>query len=282
MSSFVSRPPVRWLGGKWKLARWITSHFPPHTTYVEPYAGGANILFNKPPSEFEIINDLNSDVVNYFNVLRNRTDELVRAIELTPYSREIQQRSFEPTDDSLEKALRFYIRCYQSFQPGSGLNSDTSWRFQKSNARGKKVTDEWHSTRHLFEAALRLKMVQIEHGDAVEIIRRFDTGETLFYVDPPYVIDTRSGSNTVIYDHEMSDEQHIELAHILRNCAGMVVLSGYRCDLYDDLYHSWTRLDKTATTNAGGASVESLWLSPRVTAMESLPLWNMRAGGVKH
>src|SRR5258706_11196911 len=115
----IGHPPLRWLGGKWKLGNWIIDQFPPHVTYVEPFAGGASVLFQKTPSEIEVINDINGDIVNFFDILRGQTDDLIRAIWLTPFSRAIHLRSYQSTDDPLERALRFYVRCWQSFQPGS-------------------------------------------------------------------------------------------------------------------------------------------------------------------
>ncbi len=268
----VSNPPLRWLGGKWKLGTWIMDHFPPHVAYVEPFAGGANVLLQKPPSEVEVLNDLNSDIVNFFDMLRTRPEELIRAICFTPYSREIHERAHEPCTDPIERALRFYVCCWQSFQPGSGGHT-SSWRVQKQNNRGKSVVSDWNGVDHLWDVAARLKLVQVENRDAFEIIKRYDTPTTLFYVDPPYVIETRSDKNTVHYAHEMNHEDHRRLASLLNEIKGMVVLSGYDHPLYGELYEGWRTVRKTSTTNGGGESTEVLWLSPQAVEIGKLPLF---------
>jgi DNA adenine methylase len=268
----INRPPLRWLGGKWKLASWIIERFPPHITYVEPFCGGGNVLLQKDPSEIEVLNDLNSDVINFFDVLRTGPEALIRAVHLTPFSREVHARSFAASADPIERALRFYVRCWQSFQPGSdGRNS--GWRWQKTNNRGKSVVSDWTNVDHLWAVAERLKMVQLEHDDALTVIQRYDTPDTLFYVDPPYVIDTRSSSNPTLYKHEMNDNDHVRLANLLNSIQGMAILSGYTHPMYDELYKGWCSTTKTSTTNAGGQSLEVLWLSPKAVDVARLPLF---------
>lgn len=105
-----TRPPLRYHGSKWKLASWVVRHFPPHRVYLEPFGGGASILLNKPRSELETYNDLDDQVVNFFRVLRERPAELVRALELTPWSRAEYELSHDPTEDALEAARRFFVR----------------------------------------------------------------------------------------------------------------------------------------------------------------------------
>ncbi len=270
----ITRPPLRWLGGKWRVAQWIIDHFPPHETYVEPYGGAANVLLQKTPSEIEIYNDLNSDIVTFFDVLRGAPEKLIRAIQLTPFSREVQLRSWQPSEDPLERALRLYVRCYQSFQPGAdGRNS--GWRLQKSNRRGKTVVSDWTETDHLWAVAQRLKMVQIEHAEALSVIQHTDGPDVLFYVDPPYVLETRADSHTPLFRHEMNDSDHRDLAAVLRQIQGMAVVSGYPCPLYDVLYQGWSFVEKTASTNAGGSGLERLWLSPHAVDVAKLPLFSL-------
>jgi DNA adenine methylase len=269
----IDHPPIRWLGGKWRIADWIISTFPPHTAYVEAFGGGANVLLQKPPSRLEIYNDLDSDVVNFFTVLRSIPRKLVEQIELTPFAREELESTGAPSSDSLERARRFFVRCWQSFQPGSGYDKNPSWRFQKSWARGKSTINEWNTTDHLWNVAKRLKHVQFENRPALEVIQRFDHPTTLFYIDPPYLASTRSMSAQTRYKYELGLKEHRELARVLRNVTGMVVLSGYGSSLYDELYSGWSRIAKTTTTNGNSVATEFLWLSPRTTALEHLPLF---------
>lgn len=268
----IEHPPVRWLGGKWKLGNWIIDHFPPHVTYVEPFAGGAAVLLQKPPVEIEVLNDLNGEIVNFFDVLRGRTDDLIRAIWLTPFSRVVHQRSYQSTDDPLERALRFYVKCWQSFQPG-GQSRNTGWRSQKTNNRGKPIVSDWNSVDHLWRVAARLKLVLIENQDALKILSHYDTTNTLFYVDPPYMMESRADSHAPMYEHELNNADHVALAERLQLLKGMVVLSGYPNPLYDELYQGWRCLSKTSTTNAGGRSIECIWLSPRAVELNHLPMF---------
>lgn len=272
-NAVVPNPALRWLGGKWRLAEWIINTFPKHICYCEPFGGGANVLLQKEPSRLEVYNDLDGDIVNFFSVLRGRRDELIEQIELTPFARDELLLSSIPSADPLERARRFYVKCWQAFQPGSGYDSSPSWRFQKSWARGKSSLDEWNRVGHLLEVAARFKLVQVENRPAEEVISRFDEPTTLFYVDPPYLESTRTMATQSRYRYEMSDEDHQRLAALLRKVQGMVIVSGYGSKLYDDLYRGWTRMSKTTTTNGNSVSVEYLWLSPSVVDAKHLPLF---------
>jgi DNA adenine methylase len=274
----ISGPPVRYFGGKWKIASWIIEQFPRHTTYVEPFCGAANVLFRKPPSRFEVINDLNHNIVTFFDVLRSRPVDLIKAIELTPYSREEHRRAHDEVplqhpDRHLEIARRFYVRSRQSFGAGEGQYS-TGWRFQRNDTRGgSSVTDEWNNLENLRAAVARLKSVQIESDTAINCIKRFDTPETLFYVDPPYLFETRH-SNEHRYAHEMSNDEHVALGQVLKQVQGMVIISGYSSALYDELFAGWRCIQKTTTTNGNNEAIECLWISPRIDEINRLPLFD--------
>lgn len=115
-----TRPALRYFGGKWRLAPWIISHFPEHTCYVEPFAGGASVLLRKPESKVEVLNDLDGEVVNFWRVLREQTEAFIRAVELTPFSREEASLAYQVADDPLERARRLFIRSWQ--QRGGGTS----------------------------------------------------------------------------------------------------------------------------------------------------------------
>lgn len=267
----ITSPPVRYPGGKWRIASWIYERFPPHVVYCEPYCGGASVLFRKPPSEYEVINDLDGDVVNFFRVLRKQPDELISQIELTPYARQEYKLAYEPAEEPVERARRFLIRYRQSFGSGN-IEAPTGWRFQRSSARGKSVIDEWNEVDHLWAAAGRLKQVMIECEEALQVIDRYDSPFTLFYVDPPYVQSSRVRQNK--YPHEMTDADHRRLAEVLNNVRGMVALSGYQSALYDELYAGWQMVDKTTTTNGNNQAVECLWMNPAFSDVSRLPLFD--------
>jgi len=269
------RPPVRYVGGKWLLAEWIIGFFPPHDHYVEPFCGGASVLFRKYPSSIETINDLDGEIVNFFRVLRERPAELIESLELTPYAREELQVAWEPVPNNpVEQARRFYVRSAMAF--GGPWRYGTGWRYITNlHGRGSRVVREWNDLGKLEAAVNRLRQVQIEHDDALVIIPRFDTPKTLFYVDPPYVLSARSEERKR-YTYEMEDDQHRQLAAVLNQVKGMIVLSGYQSPLYDELYPGWTRIDRETTTNGNSVATESVWLSPGVENA-ALPLFRVRS-----
>lgn len=258
------RPLMRYFGGKWRIAPWIVKHFPPHTCYVEPFAGAGSVLLRKEPSEYEYLNDADAEVVNLFDMLRTRHDEFIRAIELTPFSRLELRRSLEPTDDLLERARRLYIRAWQA-RGGPRAQWNTGWRFQVVKARGKRAADDWNDIGHLWGIVNRLKQVGIECDDYVPVLGRFDAPTTLFYVDPPYLGTTRSRRwLDKGYAHDFTTEDdHRALAGHLAALAGMVVLSGYPSDLYRELYcdQGWEMRSKRTKTDVGYA-VEAIWINP--------------------
>lgn len=265
----VTRPPLRWWGSKWRLAPWIMSFFPPHACYVEPFGGGANVLLRKEPVEMEIYNDADGEVVNFFRVLRERTTELMLAIHLTPHARDELALAREPVSDPLERARRFYVRSWQAYHAGR-QHEDTGWRLQYRNNRGKSIIADWNDTGRLWPVVARLKQVQIENTGALSLIARVDNPRTLFYVDPPYVLSTRSPRRKYgAYSVDMDDDDHRRLAEVLHQVKGMVVLSGYRSALYDELFAGWQTVNKSMHTNGNVPRMEYLWLSPNtVTALE--------------
>lgn len=267
-----ARPPMRYHGAKWRLAPWIASHFPPRSAidvYEESFCGSASVLMRIERSPIEVINDRDGDVVNFFRVLRERPDDLIRQIELTPFARREWELAGEPTDDPVERARRFYLRSYGSIA-GPTAQWRTGWRRQKKLARRADGTGAMTSAArvfanvsHLHTVAARLRGVFIEEEDALKIIRNYDGVRTLHYVDPPYPAETRKAWKTTAYRHEMTDEQHRELASVLHDCVGMVILSGYRCALYDELFPApnWASFSRSARTNGRGSALEMLWLN---------------------
>lgn len=273
----VTRQPLKYFGSKWRIARWIIGHMPPHDVYVETHAGGASVLLQKPPAPIEVYNDLDSQVVNFFRVLREYPNEFIRLVELTPFSREEYVNGFEPTDDPIEAARRFYLVSWQSRGGSraalSGNNpTATGWRFQRRNTSYKRAIDDFTSApERLRQTVARLRDTWIEHDDAANVIDRYDTPETLFYVDPPYMHGTRSMRCSRGYAVELKDEEHSTLADRLREVVGMVIVSHYDCPEYDALYAGWVKHVITARTdgNNGGTvrRTEAIYINPRAAAM---------------
>lgn len=254
------RPALRYYGGKWRTAPWILSHFPPHVCYVEPFGGAASVLIQKERSQIEVYNDLNSDVVSYFRVLREQPEALSRAVYLTPYAREEYDLATngEEVADPVERARRFCVWSWQSQY--FTLRFKSGWRVINNDSRSQSPAVDWANMTHLNAIADRFRKVQIEHGPAIDVIGRYDSPETLFYVDPPYVLDTRVDRSA--YVHEMTDDDHAALAKALHAVKGSVVLSGYRSDLYESLYVDWWSADTTSRINSpNGAKLatETIW-----------------------
>lgn len=268
--SELTRPILRYHGGKWRLAEWIISNFPSHSTYVEPFGGAASVLLLKPVSYAEVYNDLDSEIVNLFRVARDAGAELARQVELTPYSRDEFYLSFLPDSDPLEQARRTVLRSFAGFgcnltrQNRDGTRQRTGFR-SDCTRNGTTPAADWRNwPEALVSIVDRLRGVVIENADAAGVMQKYDCAETLHYVDPPYVHSTRgydaSGTHRG-YTYEMTDEQHRDLATTLHSLTGMVVLSGYSCALYDEMYGDWMRVE--CATHADGARdrVEVLWLN---------------------
>jgi DNA adenine methylase len=262
MSLPITRPALRYFGGKFREGKWVIGHFPIHECYVEPFGGAASVLLQKSISPLEVYNDLDSGVVNFFRVLRERPAEFIRAVQLTPMSREEYNLAWEPSDDPLEMARRFYVRSWQA-RRGPSTQRKSGWRFQRTNTRHKKTTDDFNEVDALWPIVARLKEVQIENDEAIKVIQRFDSRETLCYVDPPYLTQVRSGSwAKCCYVHEMTDEQHIKLADVLHSVVGKVVISGYPSELYEKLFPGWGSYQKRSRTEMNFFRVEKIWCSP--------------------
>ncbi len=258
----VTRTALRYHGGKSKLAAWIISNFPEHRVYVEPFAGSAIILLRKKPAELEILNDLDGEVVNFFKVLREQPQRLIRLIELTPYARDEYFAAKLASADPVEAARRLYIRSWQQMY-GSPTKDGGTWRFQRTLQRSKTIVDDWNNIDYLWSIAARLKLVQIENDDALRVIERYDSPETLFYIDPPYLWSSRSNRwRKRGYRFEMEDEDHVRLARKLSNVRGMVIVSGYPSKLYEALYQTFKRLEHMAVSSGHTRMRECLWLSP--------------------
>jgi len=268
----VTRPALRYHGGKWRLAPWIESHFTEHVCYVEPFGGSAAVLLRKAPSTLEVYNDLNEEALNFFTMLRERTTDLVDAVELTLFSRAELDRSYEPSADPLERARRWYVRAWQSMGGPRDADTQSGWRFERVAQPGNSNVSRWSKTEHLWASAARLKLVQFERDDAFAVIRRYDAPTTLFYVDPPYVTATRGQRwQNVAYRYEFTDADHARLAALLHQVKASTLVSGYPCELYDRLYAGWQRRTRVTTTQAHTQATECLWISP--AAEERLRLW---------
>lgn len=232
-----------WYGGKYSHLDWLLPLLPKTTHYCEPFGGSAAVLLNRTPSPVETYNDLDGQVVNFFRVLRDQKDQLIESIGLTPFSREEFRLAIAKEEDNLpdlERARRFFIRARQVRTGLAQTASIGRWAHCKLTSRAAMAgaVSRWlGSVEDLPEIVQRLLRVQIENDRAIDVIRRYDSPETLFYCDPPYPHDSRGDSKA--YAYEMTDDEHRQLASLLHSVDGKVALSGYDCPLMQELYADW-------------------------------------------
>lgn len=268
MSPTPTRPILRYHGGKWILAPWIISHFPAHRVYTETFGGAASVLMRKQRSYGEVYNDLDGEIVNLFRVLRSSQSEvLIRALRLTPFSRDDFVLSYQPTNAEIEQARRTVVRSFMGFGSAAASGNKTGFR-ANSNRSGTTPAHDWANFPDCLRAiAERLKGVVIENRDAVELMAQHDSPETLHYVDPPYPISTRKMGNPYCgkgYRFELTDDDHRTLGKALHELTGMVVVSGYPCDLYDrEMFPDWKRIERQAHADGARKRTEVLWLNPK-------------------
>ncbi|MER1998823.1 MAG: DNA adenine methylase [Lysinibacillus sp.] len=254
---------LNYVGSKWNMASWIISQMPEHEIYLEPFFGSGAVLFNKPSARIETVNDIDSNIVNLFKVIREQPQALVQAVEYTPYSRQEYYHAYEALEgdlSELERARLFLARCWMG--RGGKTSDRTGWRHNIDPVTINALPDWNGLPETILQATKRLKQVQIEQQDAIELIGRYNRADCLIYADPPYVLDTRTKRH---YAHEMKDEQHVQLLKILNEHSGFVLLSGYDSELYNDMLPGWNKITKMATTEAATSKEEVLWLNPAVT-----------------
>ncbi len=256
-------PVLKYPGAKWSLSRWIISNFPygyEKMTYLEPYFGSGGVFFNKKRSKIETINDLDSNVVNLFKVIRECPEELASLIKFTPWAREEYKISYENTGDNLEDARRFIVRLWQAI---GGKTSDiTGWSnnikpVDSGKGRWSKLDCCILETTKRLQSK-KLNIVQIENMPAIELIQRYNKPYVFIYGDPPYILSTRSKR---IYKHEMTEDDHIELLGILKQHKGPVMISGYDHEIYNSMLDGWIKKQHKANCEFGKKAIETLWMN---------------------
>jgi DNA adenine methylase len=284
--------PIKWHGGKYYLANWIISHFPPHLAYVEPFFGAGAVLFardskrdwflghpecdlqsnGKPKAHHagasEVINDINGELSNFWRCLQDDAlfSRFLRRIESTPFS-EVEWAAAKAASgsdrDNVERAVQFFIRYRQSRQ-GLGKDFATLTRNRTRRGRNEQVSAWLSAVEGLPEAHERLRNVVILNRDAVEVIRSQDGPYVLFYCDPPYLLETRTVQDC--YEHEMSNADHERLLKTLREVHGKVILSGYRNAIYDQSLADWNSVELEIDNKSGSGKTkqkrrEILWMN---------------------
>ena len=262
---------MRYHGSKFRIAPWIISHFPPHDIYVEPYGGGASVLMRKPRACSEVYNDIDNDIVNVFQVLRSGkySARLIDLLRLTPYSKTEFHQAYEPTECPVEQARRTLIRAHMGFGSAGATKNNTGFRCDSTRTNATAATCWMRYPDHVASFIERMRGVLIDCRPALDAINQHDGDKALFYVDPPYLESTRTvKKGSPAYRHEMDESDHIALLNKLKTVAGMVVLSGYENDMYNDLLTGWNKksIHTKSSGNRGAVNrIETLWLSPRCT-----------------
>ncbi|MCP4149850.1 MAG: DNA adenine methylase [bacterium] len=262
-TTVVRHPPLKYFGSKWRIAPWIISHFPEHDHYIEPCGGGASVLLRKSESSLESYNDIDGDVVNLFRVIREQPEELIRLLDLTPWAEDEFKFCLQPCENRLERARRFLASNMMCIH-GGNKEDMSSWRRTigyrtigdaPKKKRNKRIISIEGVTK-------RLKSVQIFNRSYDYFLsEKYDRESHLVYIDPPYLHETRRSSQK--YAHEWDNSEHEKLFELVKDMVSMVVISGYNCSLYRDMYEGggWIRHDKDARINGGKTRVESIWIN---------------------
>jgi len=275
-------------GGKSHIAPWIVDQFPSHKRYLEPFCGSLAVFFHKAPCQFEIVNDLNREVANFFQIVRDNIDELTMQLLFTPVSREEFVIALQEANNLslVERARAFFILQNQGFSGSGSVQGD--WVISNSSARGvARQVSSWQTNIALLAgASQRLRNTLIENRDAIEVIRHVealnDVEQTLIYCDPPYVHSTRKDSN--LYANEMTNKQHETLLQVAIQSQAMWAISGYANEMYRDYLTGWRCNTKDVPLHSSGRvgklkgkaadrRIECLWLNPLAVQKTQSQLW---------
>lgn len=232
----MKTPLTRWYGGKYSKLKYLLPLIPRHDIYVEVFAGSAALFFAKQPSRLNVINDVNKDLINFYRVLRDESklEKLLITLDLIPYSRNEFFRikeEYSTITDEIEKAASWYVLFKQAFS--GDMTPYSGWSYAvKTNPRMKSY---FRGIEELVNCHTLIKQAQIDSGSFTDIIKRYDSVNTFFYCDPPYVQTSRHVRGRERYQHELTDENHQELVELLLTVKGKVLLSGYENELYQPL-----------------------------------------------
>lgn len=254
---------LKYPGSKWNIASQLVNMIPEHHSYVEPFFGSGAVLFNKPVSNIETINDLDSDVTNLFRCIQMDSERLARMVMTTPFSREIYDGQFESAESTMylsnfQRAANFLVRCWQ----GHGFRTNgykVGWKNDVVGRERAYALWNWYRLPEwIIDIAERLRKVQIENRPATEVIERFNYKNVFMYLDPPYVLGTRNGKQ---YKHEMSDAEHEEMLKVLLQSDAKIMVSGYESDMYNDYLKNWNKKNFDSCAEHGKPRKEVIWMN---------------------
>lgn len=250
---------LKYPGAKWAIANWIIDLFPEHHSYLEPFFGSGAVLFRKSQSNIETVNDLDDEIINLFECIRNDPEKMAWLICMTPYARQEYENAYIcHSSERYQKARAFFIRCNMGH--GFRVNGEkVGWKNDVQGREKAYAVKFWNKVpEQILAIAERLKEVQIEHRPACELIKRFNYPNVLIYADPPYMLNTRHGKQ---YRHEMNMLDHEELIEVLKLHKGYVMISGYDTDMYNSLLKGWHKEKKISYTQTMTQKIEILWMN---------------------
>jgi DNA adenine methylase len=248
-------PPLKWHGGKHYLAEKIVAAMPARCKkpndpdendpgwlhYCEPYFGGGSVLLvNDPTGISEVVNDIDRRLTDFWRALQGEESfsRFARMLSSMPFSEaEWQLASASPAKDPVEDAARFFVHCRQSLAGRMDGFAPLS-RMRTRRGMNEQASAWLSAVDGLAEVHARLRRVSILNRDALDVIRQQDGSRTLFYLDPPYLGETRTADD--VYSFEMCAKQHEDLLDTILACKSRVMLSGYRSELYDRRLGNWT------------------------------------------
>lgn len=251
----ITRPVIRYFGGKYRLAPWIISHLPPHRVYIEVFGGSAAVMLRKNKSKIEVYNDLDESLVQLFKVLQNKekANELAYRLRYTLFSRKEYEESYLSTNDSIEIARKTIIRTFFGLGSSASNEKQAGFRGKQVNVNvylhdSKVFSTQWWHIRQFHQ---RFCDVVVESMDAIDLIKRDDLPDVLFYIDPPYV-------GIKGYKHNIDDNYHKRLLDTVASIKGKAVISGYASPIYEG--YGFKRVEKTTRDMAANLKTEVLWI----------------------
>ncbi|MCM1427110.1 MAG: DNA adenine methylase [Eubacterium sp.] len=256
------RMVLKYPGSKWNIVKKLKELIPPHHSYVEPYFGSGALLFSKQPSDIETVNDLDSNVTNLFKCIQQDSERLARLVMTTPFSREEYDKQFSADGSEYasryQQAAGFLIRCWMGH--GFRINGGkVGWKNDVVGRERAYALWNWYRLPEwIIEIAERLRMVQIENRPALEVIQRFNYSNVFQYIDPPYLLETRTRKQ---YKHEMTDAEHEQLLKTILQSRSKIMISGYYSEMYDKHLKDWNQVRFTSYAEGGKPRVEVLWMN---------------------
>jgi DNA adenine methylase len=241
-----------YFGGKITYLDQLYDYFPVNFVhFADVFGGSFAVTLNYKGKIIKTVNEINCDITNFFEVLRDHEPELIRLLEFTPCSREEYERCWEKSDDKIENARRFYVRLRQSFMGLGSSRQNKGWDMCHKTClaeKGSSVSKWNNAIPKLHKVALLLrKEIQITNYDAFDFIKKLDFKDIFFYEDPPYLESVRNSRNN--YTHEFPQNKHIKLAELNHKLKGKVMISGYDSKLYNELYSDWTKISFPSKKN---------------------------------